>query len=82
MKHRNIYVLSNFCTCPCKQCCCSSLTNCIGCDLVANKSFDKVSDVIIDIFKEADISKVDKTGKQNIDYILKGFDKDFTGITV
>ena len=44
-----------------------------------NKSFDKVSDIIIDIFKETDITKVDKTGKQNIDYILKGFDKDFTG---
>ena len=44
-----------------------------------NKNFDKVSDVIIDIFKETDISKIDKTGNQNIDYILKGFDEDFTG---
>ena len=44
-----------------------------------NKKFDKVSDVIIDIFKEVDINKIDKTGKSNIDYILKGFDKNFSG---
>ena len=44
-----------------------------------NKKFDKVSDVIIDIFKEVDINKIDKTGKTNIDYILKGFDKNFSG---
>ena len=44
-----------------------------------NKKFDKVSDVIIDIFKEVNINKIDKTGKTNIDYILKGFDKNFSG---
>ncbi len=44
-----------------------------------NKNFDKVSEVIIDIFKEVDINKIDKTGKENIDYILKGFDKEFSG---
>jgi hypothetical protein len=44
-----------------------------------NEKFDSVSQVIIDIFKEVDINKIDKTGKNNIDYILKGFDKNFTG---
>ena len=44
-----------------------------------NEKFNKVSEVIIDIFKETDIDKVDKTGKTNINYILKGFKKDFKG---
>jgi hypothetical protein len=44
-----------------------------------NEKFDSVSQVIIDIFKEVDRNKIDKTGKNNIDYILKGFDKNFTG---
>ena len=44
-----------------------------------NDKFNKVSEVIIDIFKETDISKIDKSGKENIDYILKGFEKSFNG---
>ena len=44
-----------------------------------NDKFNKVSEVIIDIFKETDISKVDRTGKENINYILKGFEKSFNG---
>lgn len=44
-----------------------------------NKKFDSVSQVIIDIFKKKDLKKVDKTGKENIDLILKGFDKNFNG---
>ena len=44
-----------------------------------NDKFNKVSEVIIDIFKETDISKIDKSGKENIDYILKGFEKNFNG---
>ena len=44
-----------------------------------NNKFNKVSEVIIDIFKETDISKIDKSGKENIDYILKGFEKNFNG---
>ncbi len=44
-----------------------------------NEKFGSVSQIIIDIFKEVDINKIDKTGKNNIDYILKGFDKNFTG---
>tara|TARA_B100001057_G_scaffold471239_1_gene533376 strand:- start:47 stop:721 length:675 start_codon:yes stop_codon:yes gene_type:complete len=44
-----------------------------------NNKFNKISEVIIDIFKETDISKIDKSGKENIDYILKGFEKSFNG---
>ena len=44
-----------------------------------NQNFNTVSAVIIDIFKEVDIKTVDKTGKENINLILKGFDKDFNG---
>ena len=44
-----------------------------------NNKFNKISEVIIDIFKETDISKIDKSGKENIDYILKGFEKNFNG---
>ena len=44
-----------------------------------NNKFNKISEVIIDIFKETDISKIDKSGKENIDYILKGFEKTFNG---
>ena len=44
-----------------------------------NEKFNKVSEVIIDIFKETDVNKVDRTGKININYILKGFKKDFNG---
>ena len=44
-----------------------------------NNKFSKISEVVIDIFKETDISKIDKTGKENIDYILKGFEKSFNG---
>ena len=44
-----------------------------------NKNFDSVSQVIIDIFKKTDLNKIDKTGQENIDLILKGFDKDFKG---
>ena len=44
-----------------------------------NNKFDSVSQVIIDIFKEVDVSKVDKSGQENIDLILKGFNKDFNG---
>jgi|TARA_B100001059_G_scaffold86297_1_gene84461 hypothetical protein len=47
--------------------------------LSKNKKFDSVSQVIIDIFKKKDLKKVDKTGKENIDLILKGFDKNFNG---
>lgn len=44
-----------------------------------NEKFNKVSEVIIDIFKETDMSKIDKSGQTNIDYILKGFEKNFEG---
>ena len=44
-----------------------------------NNKFNKISEVIIDIFKGTDISKIDKSGKENIDYILKGFEKSFNG---
>ena len=44
-----------------------------------NEKFNKVSEVIIDIFKEVDMSKIDKSGQTNINYILKGFDKNFGG---
>ena len=44
-----------------------------------NQKFDTVSSVIIDIFKDVDKSKLDKTGQENIDLILKGFNKDFNG---
>ena len=44
-----------------------------------NEHFNSVSQVILDIFKEVDINEVDKTGQENIDFILKGFDKKFTG---
>ena len=44
-----------------------------------NESYNSVSQVIIDIFKEVDTNKVDKTGKKNIELILKGFDKEFNG---
>ena len=44
-----------------------------------NEKFNKVSEVIIDIFKETDMSKIDKSGQTNIDYILKGFEKHFEG---
>ena len=47
--------------------------------LQKNNKFNKISEVIIDIFKETDISKIDKSGKENIDYILKGFEKSFNG---
>ena len=44
-----------------------------------NEKFNKVSEVIIDIFKEVDMNKIDKSGQTNINYILKGFDKNFEG---
>ena len=44
-----------------------------------NNKFDSVSQVIIDIFNKVDVSKVDKSGQENIDLILKGFNKDFNG---
>ena len=44
-----------------------------------NENYNSVSQVIIDIFKEVDANKVDKTGKKNIELILKGFDKEFNG---
>ena len=44
-----------------------------------NQKFNTVSAVIIDIFKEADIQTIDKTGKENINLILKAFDKNFNG---
>ncbi len=44
-----------------------------------NKKFNKVSEVVINIFEEIDMNNIDKTGKKNIDLILKGFQKDFTG---
>ena len=44
-----------------------------------NQKFNTVSAVIIDIFKEADIQTIDKTGKENINLILKSFDKNFNG---
>ena len=44
-----------------------------------NQNFNSVSQVILDIFKEVDIDEVDKTGQENINLILKGFDKNFTG---
>ena len=47
--------------------------------LQKNNKFNKISEVIIDIFKETDISKIDRSGKENIDYILKGFEKSFNG---
>ena len=44
-----------------------------------NKEFDSVSRVVIDIFKEVEIKDVDKSGQENIDLIMKGFNKDFNG---
>ena len=44
-----------------------------------NKEFDTVSSVIIDNFKKVDKSKLDRTGQENINLILKGFSKDFNG---
>jgi len=44
-----------------------------------NEKFNNVSDVIIDIFKVIDIKKIDATGQENIDLILKGFAEDFSG---
>ena len=44
-----------------------------------NEKFDNVSQVIIDIFKKKDINSIDKTGQKNINYILKGFEKEFNG---
>ena len=44
-----------------------------------NQNFNSVSQVILDIFKEVNIDEIDKTGQKNIDLILKGFDKNFTG---
>ena len=44
-----------------------------------NKEFDSVSQVVIDIFKEVEIKDVDKSGQENIDLIMKGFNKDFNG---
>ena len=44
-----------------------------------NQNFNNVSQVILDIFKEVNIDEIDKTGQENIDLILKGFDKNFTG---
>lgn len=44
-----------------------------------NQNFNSVSQVILDIFKEVNINEVDKTGQENIDLILKGFDENFTG---
>ncbi len=44
-----------------------------------NENFNSVSQVIIDIFKETDIKNVDKSGQENINFILKGFDKSFRG---
>lgn len=44
-----------------------------------NEKFNNVSEVIIDIFKDIDIKKIDKTGKDNINLILKGFNHDFNG---
>ena len=47
--------------------------------LSKNAKFDSVSQVIIDIFKETNIKNVDKSGQENINLILKGFDKSFNG---
>lgn len=47
--------------------------------ILKNKEFDTVSSVIIDIFKKVDKSKLDRTGQENINLILKGFSKDFNG---
>ncbi|MBT7542888.1 MAG: hypothetical protein HN613_02370 [Gammaproteobacteria bacterium] len=44
-----------------------------------NKEFNNVSEVIIDIFKDVNKNKIDKTGKENIDFILKGFSDEFDG---
>jgi len=44
-----------------------------------NEKFNSVSDVIIDIFKIVDIEKIDVTGQENIDLVLKGFEEDFSG---
>ena len=44
-----------------------------------NEKFNNVSEVIIDIFKDIDVKKIDKTGKNNINLILKGFNHDFNG---
>ncbi len=44
-----------------------------------NENFNSVSQVIIDIFKETDIKNIDKSGQENINLILKGFDKSFSG---
>ena len=43
------------------------------------EKFNNVSEVIIDIFKDIDVKKIDKTGKDNINLILKGFNHDFNG---
>lgn len=44
-----------------------------------NEKFNNVSEVIIDIFKGIDVKKIDTTGKDNINLILKGFNHDFNG---
>ena len=44
-----------------------------------NKEFDSVSKVVIDIFQEVEIKDVDKSGQENINLIMKGFNKDFNG---
>jgi len=44
-----------------------------------NEKFNNASEVIIDIFKDIDVKKIDKTGKDNINLILKGFNHDFNG---
>ena len=44
-----------------------------------NEKFNSVSDVIIDIFKIVDIEKIDVTGQENINLVLKGFEEDFSG---
>ena len=36
-------------------------------------------EITYDIFNKVDVSKVDKSGQENIDLILKGFNKDFNG---
>ena len=47
--------------------------------LQKNEKFNDVSQVIISIFKDIDKTKIDKTGKANIDFILKGFNSEFNG---
>jgi len=47
-----------------------------------NKILVKIDNEIIttiDIFKETDIKNIDKSGQENINLILKGFDKSFSG---